>query len=281
VSSSAINPLVDSLALSLAREGRMEYGPVRAIGSASYMFATAIAGWLLNKLGSWLIPWLLAFGYGVSAVLSLFLPDAQARPAAAHPFSGLMLFRNRPFRLAVICSALIQGSHGAYYAFAALYWRSQGIGDTVIGLLIAEGIIVEILLFWRGRRVIERLGPTGLTACAATAALVRWTAIALAPPLPVLAVVQILHAGTFAMQHLSAMLIMSRFVPPERSATAQALHGAIGLGAPTGLMTLASGWIYASHGGSVFLAMAAVGGSALLFLPALGRSCAGRSVSPS
>ena len=44
----------------------------------------------------------------------------------------------------------------------------------------------------------------------------------------VLAVVQILHAATFAMQHLSAMLLLGRFVPAERAATGQALHAALG-----------------------------------------------------
>jgi PPP family 3-phenylpropionic acid transporter len=33
VASAALNPLIDSLALALARAGRMEYGPVRSIGS--------------------------------------------------------------------------------------------------------------------------------------------------------------------------------------------------------------------------------------------------------
>ena len=64
VASSAINPLANSLALALAREGRMEYGPVRAVGSATFMVATAVAGWLLTRVGSWLVPWLLAVGYG-------------------------------------------------------------------------------------------------------------------------------------------------------------------------------------------------------------------------
>jgi MFS transporter, PPP family, 3-phenylpropionic acid transporter len=43
IAASAINPLADSLALALAREGRIEYGPVRAIGSATFMVATAMA----------------------------------------------------------------------------------------------------------------------------------------------------------------------------------------------------------------------------------------------
>jgi PPP family 3-phenylpropionic acid transporter len=276
IASSAINPLADSLALALAREGRIEYGPVRAVGSATFMVVTAVAGWLLNRVGSWLVPWLLAVGYGASAILSVFLPEAVTPPAppqagGSRAFAGLMLFRNPAFRLVVGCTALIQGAHAAYYGFAALFWRSQGLSDTVIGLLIAEGIIAEILLFARGRRLVERLGPAGLTACAAGASVVRWTVTAMAPPLPVLAAVQLVHAATFAMQHLSAMMVLSRFVPAERAATAQALHSALGYGAPTGVMMLLSGWIYARFGGLVFLAMAVVGGGALVLVRPLAK----------
>ena len=272
MASSAINPLADSLALTLAREGRIEYGPVRAVGSAAFMVATAGAGWLLTRIGSWLVPWLLTAGYGAAAILTAFLPEAATPPAAPRAFAGLMLFRNPAFRLAVFCTALIQGAHAAYYGFAALFWRSQGYSDTVIGLLIAEGIVAEILLFAKGRLLAERLGPAGLTACAASASVLRWTVTAFAPPLPILAAVQILHAATFAMQHLSAMMVLTRFVPAERAATAQALHAALGYGAPTGLAMLLSGWLYARYGGLAFLAMAVSGGAALLRVRPLSRA---------
>jgi PPP family 3-phenylpropionic acid transporter len=57
-------------------------------------------------------------------------------------------------------------------------------------MLIAEGIVAEVALFAWGRRLVERLGPAGLTACAATASVVRWSATACAPLLAVLAAVQ-------------------------------------------------------------------------------------------
>jgi PPP family 3-phenylpropionic acid transporter len=274
IAASAINPLADSLALALAREGRIEYGPVRAVGSATFMVTTATAGWLLNRVGSWLVPWLLTAGYGAAALFTPFLPEAVTPPAAPHAFAGLGLLRNKAFRLAVASTALIQGSHAAYYGFAALFWRSQGMSDTVIGLLIAEGIVAEILLFARGRQLVERLGPAGLTAGAAAASILRWTVTAAAPSLPILVLIQPIHAATFAMQHLSAMLVLSRFVPPERAATAQALHAALGYGAPTGLMMLFCGFLYARIGGLVFLAMAAVGGAALLCVAPLARETA-------
>ncbi|OJW24334.1 MAG: hypothetical protein BGO51_07935 [Rhodospirillales bacterium 69-11] len=273
VAASAINPLADSLALALGKEGRLDYGPVRSAGSAAYMLATAAAGQVLTAAGSWLVPWLLAVSYGVTGALAPFLPDAATPPATPRAWAGLALFRLPGFRLTVAATALIQGAHAAYYGFITLFWRAQGYSDRTIGLLIAEGIVIEILLFARGRHLVTRLGPAGLTACAAGASLLRWTVTAAAPPLPVLIAVQTLHAASFAMQHLSAMLMLTRVVPPERAATGQALHSALGYGAPTGLMMLLAGWLYAHGGGGLaFLVMAAVGGSALLLVRPLARA---------
>ena len=266
VASSALNPLIDLLALALARDGRMDYGKVRSIGSIAYMAASAGPGWLLTITGSWLVPWLLAASYGAGAIVMPLLPQTAGRPGVRRSLAGLHLFANRPFRLAVPTSALIQGAHAAYYGFAPLFWRAHGLSDGVIGVLIAEGIVAEVALFAWGRRLIERLGPAGLTACAAIASIIRWSAMACAPPLALLAVIQLLHAATFAMQHLSAMLVLSRSVPPERAATAQALHAALGYGAPGGLLVLLAGLLYARFGGLAFLAMAAIGGGALLLV---------------
>ena len=275
IAGSALNPLIDSLALALARAQRMEYGPVRSIGSIAYMAASAGAGWLLSVTGTWLVPWLLAASYGSATAVTPFLPEAASR-AVPRAFAGLRLLANRPFRLVVLASALIQGAHAAYYGFAPLYWRSQGMSDAVIGLLMAEAIVAEVALFAWGRGLIERLGPAGLTACAAAASVLRWSVTACAPPLAVLAAVQLLHAATFAMQHLSAMLVLSRAVPPERAATAQALHSALGYGAPGGLLMLLAGFLYARFGGMAFLAMAAIGGSALVLVRPLGLAIRGR-----
>ena len=263
IAASALGPLADSLTLALMREGKLEYGPVRSAGSVAYMVMTAAVGQALAHLGAALVPWLQAAGYAVAAVFARLLPEAATPPAAPQVLGGWGLFRLPAFRLTVACTALIQGSHAAYYGFAAIYWRSQGIGDGTIGLLFAEGIIAEVLLFLRGRRLVEFLGPSGLTACAASAAVVRWTVTAFAPPLPVLAVVQLLHAATFAMQHLAAMMLLSRTIPPERSATAQALHSALGQGVPNGVMMLVTGALYARFGGRAFLAMAVLAGLAL------------------
>jgi len=75
IAGSALNPLIDSLALALARAERMAYGPVRSIGSIAYMAASAGAGWLLSVAGSWLVPWLLA---GCYAAVAAFIASGMA-----------------------------------------------------------------------------------------------------------------------------------------------------------------------------------------------------------
>ena len=264
IAAAALTPLSDALTLALAGARRLDYGRTRAWGSVAYMVATAGAGGLLGRLGIALVPWLLAAGYGAAAALTPALPTADSIHHDRRKPAPL----GRAFRLALLATALIQGSHAAYYGFASLHWHAAGISDGTIGLLIAEGIIAEIALFVWGRRLVDRLGPARLTALAATCCLVRWTATAATTALPVLALIQFLHAGTFACQHLSSMQVL-RTLPPGRAAMAQTVLASLGFSAPTGVLIWLSGRIYGEAGGLVFLLMAALGGSALLVAPRL------------
>ena len=270
-SASALMPVADALTLALAREGRLEYGRVRAVGSTAFMGATAAGGWLVDRLGVRVLPLLLAAGYGAAAALARLLPEPQAAPHAGHGRGGTRLLAYRPFLLTLAASALIQGGHAAYYGLASLHWRRHGLSDTMIGLLWAEGPPSEIALFFWGRRLAERLGPAGLTALAASAAMLRWTVTGLTTALPALLAVQVLHGATYGMQHLSAMLMLSRTVAPERAATAQTLHATLGSSVPTGLLIWATGSLY-DGSGAVFLAMALLGALALPLVSGLHRA---------
>ena len=276
VAASALTPLSDALTLALAALRRLDYGRTRAYGSVAYMAATALGGALLGQLGSGMVPWMIAGFYALACTLTPALPGIITPPATVRLQHGPLF--NRSFRLALAATALIQGAHAAYYAFATLHWRSAGIQDGTIGLLIAEGIVAEVALFIWGRRLVERLGPARLTAVAAAASVLRWTATAFVADVPALAVIQLLHAATFACQHLSTMLVL-RTMPAHRAGTAQALMSALGFSAPTGLLIWLSGQIYGEAGGLTFLVMAVISGSALLLVPALAQAYS-RAVAP-
>ncbi len=271
VASAPLQPLGDTLTLALAGEGRLHYGPVRAAGSAAFMAATFAAGPLIATFGTRAVPAALIGCYAVLSASARLLPEAASPPRRPSAAGGARLLRNPAFLLTLGASALVQGSHAAYYALATVHWRAHGLSDTAIGGLWAEAVAAEIAFFVWGRGLAERIGPPGLTALAAGAALLRWTVTSQTVSLPVLAAAQLLHAGSFGMQHLSSMLTLSRAVPPERAATAQALHSALGTGAPTGLLIWGVGALY-DGSGRVFLLMALAGGAGLAFVPGLRRS---------
>ncbi len=266
--SALLSPLTDAIALALAALRRLEYGPTRAWGSIAYMLATAGAGALLARVGSGIVPALLVAGYTAAALLAFRIPAVQRPRRSTGRIWAVM--HDRAFRVALLATALIQGSHAAYYSFAPLRWRAAGLNDTVIGLLIAEGIVAEIALFLWGRRLVDRLGPARLTAVASLACLVRWTALAFVTDIPALALVQLLHAGTFACQHLSTMLVL-RTLPPERAGMAQTLTSALGFSAATAALVWLTGQLYGTWGGLSFLPMAVVGGAGLLLVRPLAR----------
>ena len=270
IAAAALTPLADTLTLALAAAGRLTYSRTRAWGSAAYMVATAAAGPVLGWAGSSLVPGLVAAGYGAAALLAPALPEPARVLRQSRDATGLLGIP--ALRLTIAASALIQGSHAAYYGFAALYWREAGISDTVVGLLIAEGIVMEVVLFVWGGGWAARLGPARLTGLAAGACVVRWTVLASTTAVPLLAAAQVLHAATFAMQHLSSMTMLARCAPPGRAAGAQAMHSALGFSAPTGLLLWLVGLGFGRFGGLVFLPMAVLGGAGLLLVRPLARA---------
>ena len=255
IAAAAMTPLGDSVALPLANANQLDYGRTRAWGSVSYMAAAAGGGALLGGEGTHAVPPLLALIYLLAALLGLMMPEAPRLAHARHEQASP--FRIPQFRLAVLASALIQGAHAAYYNFAALRWRAAGIPDGIVGLLIAEGVVAEVALFIWGRALVERIGPGRLTMTAALVSAVRWTALAVVVDVRALAVLQLLHAGTFALQHLSAMLVL-RGVGAGRAATAQTWLAALGGSLPGAALTWLAGRLYGRDPGSAFLAMAVV-----------------------
>ena len=66
LAASLLPPLIDASTLALAAAGRLEYAPTRAWGSVAYMAATAVAGAVLGRTGTGVVPWVLAAGFGLA-----------------------------------------------------------------------------------------------------------------------------------------------------------------------------------------------------------------------
>jgi MFS transporter, PPP family, 3-phenylpropionic acid transporter len=242
------------------RHGRFEYGWVRGTGSAVFILGTLLSGQLVDALGLASIVVLQASLLAAAAGAALVVPEpapGHVSATARAPAGGVAaLLRMPEFRRVMLVSALVLGSHGMHDTFAVVRWSEAGVTPAVASALWSESVAAEVMVFFLvGPWLLTRLRPADVMAIAATAGVVRWVVMAWSASVVALAVVQPLHGLTFAALHLACMRVIRVIVPQRLAATAQAMY-ALGAGATTAVVTLASGWLYGTLGGHGFLAMA-------------------------
>jgi MFS transporter, PPP family, 3-phenylpropionic acid transporter len=252
---SALLPLADNVTVAAAYAGQLDYGRIRLCGSASFVLTVLLIGLLPEARPADVSLVLLIAASALTVLTCLALPKGAAALRQARPRNWRAL-RTPGFLIFLLAATLIQGSHTVFYAFGVLHWQSLGIDSLTISLLWDEGVVVEILLFYWGAKLLRRLDPIDLLVLAGGAGLLRWTVMAFATSVPVLALAQLLHALTFAAAHLGAMHHLARSIPAEQGATGQAVYAGVVGGIGPGILMGLAGGLYAAVGAHSYLAMA-------------------------
>ncbi len=276
-------PLSDVMTLRLAGRLGFSFSLPRGAGSAAFVVANVGMGaLLLHWPVDGVIVWIVLASLGVAAVAAFVLPPEPVADGA--PVAGLERFRglgrlvgDPVFMTAIFAVGAVQAAHAFQYGFSAILWKTQGISEAVTGQLWAFGVIVEIALMWLfepwRRRV--GIGPWSLLMIGSAAAVLRWSAMAFAPPLWLLWPLQALHALTFAATFLAGLQIVERLSPPESHTAAQTLSSMLSAGVLIGLATAASGPLYDRFGAGGYWAMAAMAAAGLVAAAPLRRKLAG------
>lgn len=280
ISFSAIGPLLEGVTLKTALSERFDYGRVRSFGSAAFIIMNFASGLYLAANGvDAFLP--LLIGASVFALMgALVLPrdevphEEMARGQVWR--EAVALARQPVFLLFLLAAGLAQSCHAFYYGFGTLNWKDLGYSADLIGLLWGLGVVAEIVLFSFSDRVVAWLGPVRLLVLGTVAGLVRWTILALSPPLIVLLPLQLLHAGTFGAVHLAAMHFVARAVPPHLVGTAQSILAAVTIGVFMAFGQFASGHLFAIFGAQGYLLMSLCSLVALAAALCLGRLWNGR-----
>lgn len=259
----ALVPLSDVLTLRLsAREG-FAFGIPRGVGSAAFVGANVGMGALLVQAPADVI----IAGIVISTLLAalaarLVLPPepvSETGPTRKRDrFAGMgRLVADPVFMTAILAVGTIQATHGFLYAFSAIEWKARGISEAMTGLLWAFSVVVEIVFLWvidpwRRRRGI---GPWVLLMAGGAAAVLRWTALAMMPPLWLLWPLQALHALTFAAVFIAGLELVEKLSPRQHATAAQTLSSTLSSGVLIGLATLLAGPLYDVYGALGYGAM--------------------------
>jgi PPP family 3-phenylpropionic acid transporter len=257
-------PLAESQTMAAVYRHSLDYGRIRLWGSLAFIAGTLATGRLLGAEGADWVLWIVLAALAGSFVTAATLPgqNTDTLPGAVPEDVSLRrllrLFARREILIFLAAAALIQASHAAYYAYSSLTWKAAGIGETRIALLWTVGVVAEILFFAFSRRLPASFTPGRLLVVAGLAASIRWLVTGMSSETAVLAVVQSLHAASFAATHLAAMHHITRSTPPRLAATMQSLYAALSGGLAMGGAMLLAAACYAIDPGLAFFAMAAI-----------------------
>jgi PPP family 3-phenylpropionic acid transporter len=259
-------PLTDAYALrGVARYG-LNYGPLRLWGSAAFVAGALVCGLLVDVIAAKNLIWIIVSVAALGAFVGLGLQPLGKPKSVTNIQRGAgALLRDPGFLAIIVTSALIQGSHAAYYIFASIAWQQAGLGGLTIAGLWSLGVIAEIVVFALSPRF--TLPPVILVVIAALSAVARWVITAQEPPLAILATVQLAHGLTFGLTQVGTMGLLVRYVPGHVMARGQGYLAACS-GIVSSSVSILSGAIYAQYGQGVYYAMAAMAlsGAVLMWL---------------
>ncbi|MFM9864729.1 MAG: MFS transporter [Micropepsaceae bacterium] len=272
---SAIAALIEGVSMSAATARGFDYGRVRLTGSAAFVVMNFAGGAAVAAYGiDAFLPILI--GSAALAALGGFALPRDEKPEVRAGVRSVgrdawQLARQPLFVLMIGATGIAQASHTFYYGFGTLNWQKVGYSADLIGALWALGVIAEIIVLMYSAWIVRRVGIVNLMMLGAAAGIVRWTLLALSPPLPVVLFAQILHGGTFCAVHLGMMHFMLRATPVHLVGTAQSIYFAVMIGVFFSIGQYGSGALFASAGSYGYLLMVGFSAVALALSYLLGR----------
>jgi MFS transporter, PPP family, 3-phenylpropionic acid transporter len=294
-------PLTDAVAGTVLSSPREQYGHVRVMGSIGF----AVTSVVIPMVGlirpesptSILIAFLVSIAL-FSAVVLVVPPPAHP---GTHPFPGTdrstgsdrtpasdrmdrstrsdslpasarRTDRDRPpfppaFWAVITAIAVANIAFGSYNSFFSLYLRTT-LDVQAVTLYWAIGAISEIPIVFYSGKLIRRFGVGPLLIVSGVAMTVRLLAYAMKPALPVVALIQLLHALTFGLMLSAGIAYVNHAVPAARRATGLTIFNAIGMGLAIFIGSILAGYLIETVGFSgmyVLLAVFPAAGTVLIF----------------
>ena len=222
-------PLVEGMVQEETDRRRFGYGPVRLWGSLGFIASTLACGGMLDRMPvERILIGILVFS-ALNLLPALALPPGQKH--ASRPRQSLRREMRRPEILRFLAAtALMQASHGAYYAYYSIHLDRHGFSPSAIGAYWTLAVAAEIVMMLVSARLLERAGPMRLISVSLAVAALRWLLLALGVDPTLLAFGQLLHAFSFGLFHVSAVNATHRLFPDSLRSSGQSLYSALTYG---------------------------------------------------
>ena len=254
-------PVVESIVISGVRRWGLDYGSMRVWGSVAFIVSTLIGGELVGKWGGAMVLPVMIFGFTLTIVMAVFCPRIGPTRRRGQPInlpattgSGL---REPHLLLLLLGVSIQQASHALLNAFSSIYWHQLGFSGTAVGLLWSAGVASEVTVFFLSRRLNRRFNAWTLIRFGCAVSICRWVFFPMETSFIGFFMLQCLHGFTYAFVHTGVQRRIVATVQETQEASAQGAYFFY-IGMASGLMTIASGYIYSALGLDSFYVMACV-----------------------
>ena len=252
----AAMPLTETLTFEHLRDKPSGYGRIRIWGSASFILAVLLVGWLLDRFGiRSLIPSIMLM-LGLSLIHAFLLPEAtrseSQKKTETATVSIAEILRQPHVRALLIACFCMTAAHGTLNIFYSIFLSDHGYNKSAVGFLWSVGVLAEIIVFFYMSPLLARFSVRSILIASFAAAIVRFALIGLAVDYPIiLFFAQLLHGLTFGTYHAASMAAINRWFPGPTRSRGQALYSSAGFGAGGLVGGLVSGWCWETLGGNV------------------------------
>ncbi len=252
-------PVVESIVISGVRRWGFDYGSMRVWGSIAFIASTLVGGRLIGNWGGQMVLPVMIFGFVMTMVMALYCPRIgptrrRGTPVDLQQATGSSL-RQPHLLMLLIGVAIQQSSHALLQAFASIYWRDLGFSGTEIALLWSAGVAAEVTVFFQSKRLSRHFDAWTLIRVGAAVCVCRWLLFPMQWGFVGFFLLQCLHAFSYAFVHTGVQRRIIASVQATQESSAQGAYFFYN-GMFMGLMTIASGYIYAALGMASYYIMA-------------------------
>lgn len=254
-------PVVESITISGVRRWGLDYGSMRVWGSIAFIFSTLFGGQMIGMWGGKMVLPVMVVGFSLTTAMAFFCPRIgptrrRNQPINLQTPTGSAL-RSPQLLMTMIGVSVQQSSHAVFYTFASIYWHQLGFSGTAVGILWSVGVMSEVMVFFLSKALSRRFSAWTLISFGSVMCILRWILFPMNFGFAGYLLLQCFHSCTYACVHTGIQRRILASVQERQEASAQGAYFFYN-GMFLGLMTLASGYLYAWLGLSSYYVMSGV-----------------------
>ncbi len=253
-------PVGDAAATYLAREGRGNIGTMRSLSTVGYIASLFATGYLMQGFGSGVFAAVFAAFSAFRALSAFLLPNFKSSrviPSTTPSHSGLRHFLSPWLLFPLLGWAVVYATLQVLNSFLALILKQQGIAEGTIGWLLGWGAITEAVVFFTFNRFSHLLDLRIWVVISCGMTVMRWLAMANAPSVEWLFVLQSLHGVSYALGFVACVTYIAKHTSHTVAAEAQSTFNVIQMISSVIVVT-SFGGLLERYGVAAFYASAAV-----------------------